>query len=153
MSLMSHAERELDRIGLTGKTPEELANRKNILKIVEEFQNAGHQTQDKYWWVEIIIKLLRGEPLSPIEDGESDWYHKPVYFNNKAYYQHKRCYKIYKSEDGIYNREGLMFWKWQDVDGVKQKQYYITHLSLTPITLPSEVETFVQYKEEDDEPI
>ena len=52
-----------------------------------------------------------------------------------------------------HKKEGLMFWKWQDVDGVKQKQYYITHLSLTPITLPSEVETFVQYKEEDDEPI
>ncbi len=74
-SLVLHAKNELQRAGLFDEDADyggELG--KAILCIVEKFSEQGHSGGSAEATVEILSKLLRFQPLTPITSNASEWF-------------------------------------------------------------------------------
>jgi hypothetical protein len=88
--LLLFAEQELARISTDGDGIQEAIN-KHILDMVKVFCGGGHSGSTANYTINILDRLLRYLPLSPIEDTPEDWNEcRP------GVYQHKRCSAVFK---------------------------------------------------------
>ena len=145
MSLVSYAESELDRIGMTDDDDMNGMMRKHLLHMVKEFSEEGHSGFSASYALQCLEKLLRFKPLSPLT-GEDDEWGDVSNVSGEPMFQNKRCSSIFKhGKDGeAYDIDGKVFWEWytDKETGEKHKSYYTGKERRVPVTFPD----FVPYK-------
>lgn len=133
MSLVEHAKRELDLIGIKGESSEEYdgAIRECVLQIVELFANQGHSGFSANMVCGLVEKLMRYEPLSPLTGEADEWVQV-----GEEVWQNKRCSHVFKQIEA-YDINGKVFWEWaENEEGEKFKLYFTNIESHVPITFP-----------------
>lgn len=151
MSFIKHAERELDLIGLTEDSSDEMNvdMRKHILHMINEFAEEGHSGMSASYALSILKNLLDFKPLTPLTGEDDEWNEI-----GNGYWQNRRASNVFKTKDGAYWMDGIVFWKWYsspDIDDGKPfKSYFTSRDSRVPIesfpwTLPDKPE----YRESD----
>jgi hypothetical protein len=134
-NLLSYAESELNRIGMTENSPDQMnvEMRKHILHMVQEFSKEGHSGFSGRYALNILIKLLDFKPITPLTGAEDEW--NDV---GEDYWQNKRCSSVFKKADGVcYDIDGKVFWEWyKDENGEAVKTYYSGYGCSTPVTFP-----------------
>ena len=152
-NLLSYAESELNRIGMTENSPDEMNVEmcKHILHMVQEFSEEGHSGFSGRYALNILTKLLDFKPLTPLTGADDEW--NDV---GEDYWQNKRCSSVFKKSDGTcYDIDGKVFWEWyKDEDGKASKTYYTSSESRIPVTFPYVVpdKPIYEYRYSDAEP-
>ena len=86
-NMMKFAESELDIIGLVDDGDEmNGAMRKHILHMIHEFSKEGHSGFSANYAVNLLSKLLKYEPLTPLTGEDWEW---TEYADGR--FQNKRC--------------------------------------------------------------
>ena len=122
--LVDHAKKELEILG-NGPDFDE-----HILEMVGTFAGAGHSGFSAAYAIEVITKLLKFEPLSPLTGEESEWESMV-----EGISLNKRCSRVFKKVNAnympteVYDSQGKVF---LDKDGLA----YTSNESLTSITFP-----------------
>jgi len=155
-NMLSYAESELNRIGLTDEDEYNGMMRKHILHMIKEFADEGHSGFSAQYAIDILSKLLSFKPLTPLTGEDDEWCDVSEYSGTTTY-QNKRCSSVFKEgEDGeAYNIDGKVFWEWyKDEDGNAFKSYYGCRDSRVPVTFPYTVpeEPIYEYRHSDAEP-
>jgi len=106
-NLKTYAIDELTRIGMYGSDDEmnnEMCN--HILKMIDVFVEEGHSGFSAEYAINILQKLLRWEPLSPLTGGDDEWCEV-----SDELFQNKRLSHVFKNgKDGqAYDIEGKVF--------------------------------------------
>ena len=142
MGLVSYAEDELNRIGMTDDGDMNGMMRKHILHMVKEFADEGHSGYSAGYAIQCLKKLLNFKPLSPLT-GEDDEWVEVTQISGYPHYQNKRCSSVFKDgKDGeAYDIDGKVFWEWytDKETGEPYKSYYTSGESRVPVTFPYEV--------------
>lgn len=132
MSLMFHAKKELDLIGMKEDSEDEMDTmmRRNILEVVEIFSKQGHSGFSAGEAINILDKLLRFQNLSPLTGEDDEWMDMSEYCDGEPLWQNIRCYNVFKTPNECYDINGRVF---VDKDG-----YHYTNAikSRVPVTFP-----------------
>ena len=158
MSLLSYAESELDRIGMTDDGDMNGMMRKHLLHMVKEFADEGHTGFSANYALQCLEKLMRFKPLSPLT-GEDDEWTEVTRISGYPHFQNKRCSSIFKEGDTgeVYDIDGKVFWEWlrDEETGEQFKSYYTSRDSRVPVTFPYTVpdEPIYEYRKSDAEPL
>lgn len=140
MSLLAHAELELDIIGETGDM------RKHILYMVNEFAKEGHSGTSANHAINVLDKLLRFEPLTPLTGEDREWTEV-----SDNLYQNKRCFHVFKENGVAYDGNGIVFYEvTKDKNGQPYKIYFTNLKSRTPVTFPYTPTTVYQEVTDDE---
>lgn len=148
MSFIQFAESELDRIGMTADSEDEmnLAMRDHILRMVTAFSDEGHSGFSANYAANCLEKLLRYEPLSPLTGDDDEW--TKLDYDDDTTYQNKRCSHVFKDANGnAYDIDGIVFWEWytDPETGEKHKTHFTCKDSRVPVEFPYTPKT--EYKE------
>jgi hypothetical protein len=152
-NLISYAEDELNRIGMTEDSPDEMnvEMRKHILHMVKEFSEEGHSGFSGRYALNMLTKLLDFKPITPLTGADDEW--NDV---GEDYWQNKRCSSVFKKADGTcYDIDGKVFWEWyRDENGEEVKTHYSGSGCSTPVTFPYTPpdKPIYEYKHSDAEP-
>jgi hypothetical protein len=150
-NLLSYAESELNRIGLTDEDEYNGMMRKHILHMVKEFSEEGHSGFSGQYALNILTKLLDFKPLTPLTGEDDEWN-----LVGDGHWQNKRCSSVFKDADGsCKDIDGKVFWEWQrNEDGQAVKTYYSGYGCSTPVTFPytPPKEPIYEYRYSDAEP-
>ena len=117
MSFLEYAKSELDLIGLTEDSTDEMNRdmRKCILEIMQKFADQGHSGFSAGYAVNILNKLLRYEPLTPLTGEDDEWIE--LGYDSELKYQNKRFGQVFKDADGrAYDSAGKVFYEWYERD-------------------------------------
>lgn len=132
MSLRNFAESELDRV--LGKDEMDQDMRKCVLDIIDIFSEQGHSGFSAALCTNLVTKLMKFEPLTPITGEDDEWMEV-----GPNMFQNKRCSHVFKDADGkAYDSEGIIFYdilKNED-DGSEFKSYYTSSNSRVFIEFP-----------------
>lgn len=158
-NLLTHAKHELDLIGMTADSPDEMnvMMRKHILHMMNEFANEGHSGFSASYAINILTKLLDFKPLSPLTGADDEWTNVREY-GTEPHWQNKRKSSVFKDADGsCYDIDGKVFWEWcmPYEEGEKPyKSYYTSRDSRVPVTFPYVVpeKPIYEYRHSDAEP-
>ena len=102
----------MDLIGLTDADEYNAAMRKHILGMVKLFSKEGHSGFSAPYAIDILSKVLRFKPLSPLT-GEDDEWNNVRDYGGEPHYQNKRLSSVFKDANGdVYNIDGKVFWEW-----------------------------------------
>jgi hypothetical protein len=164
MSLVSYAEDELNRIGLTDEDEYNAIMRKHILNMVKMFADEGHSGFSAPYAISILTKLFAFKPLTPLTGEDDEWTDIREY-GPMPHYQNKRLSSVFKEANGeCYDIDGKVFWDWckrpldEDEPGYPGekifKSYYTCRESRVPVTFPYEVpdKPIYEYRHSDAEP-
>lgn len=142
-NLLSHAEKELDLIGMTEDSPDEMNRmmRKHILHMMDEFAKEGHSGFSAQYAIGILTKLFDFKPLSPLTGEDDEWVKHD--YGVEPSYQNKRRSSVFKDANGeAYDIDGKVFWEWAksfDEDGNvsgEHRSYYSCRDSRVPVKFP-----------------
>ena len=141
-NLLSHAMDELDRIGMTEDSTDEMnvMMRKHVLHIMQEFANEGHSGFSASYAISILTKLMEFKPLSPLTGEDDEWVKHD--YATEPVYQNKRRSSVFKDANGsCYDIDGKVFWEWaMPYEGREPqepyKSYYTCNESRVPVTFP-----------------
>ena len=137
MNLVDYAKSELEILEQNcGDDTEALNMQKivteNVLNIVKTFADQGHSGFSANYILNLLERLLRYNPLTPIEDIQEDWLDLSQFGMDDL--QHKRCSSVFKRKDGTaYWVEGKIF---SDDNG---KSWYTSRDSIVDIEFPFNV--------------
>jgi hypothetical protein len=98
---------ELTRIGMHNSNDEyDISLSNHILTMIDTFSKEGHSGFSASVSVQILEKLLRYEPLSPLTGDDDEWADVDLDF-----YQNKRCHHVFKNKDDgrAYDLDGKVF--------------------------------------------
>jgi hypothetical protein len=155
-NLLSHAERELDLIGLTEEDEYNGMMRKHILHMIKEFAAEGHSGFSASYAISLLSKLLEFKPLSPLTGEDSEWNDVAQYGDGTTLYQNNRRSSVFKDADGsCYDIDGKVFWEWYRTDnGDVSRSYYSCRESRMPVTFPYMIpeKPIYEYRQSDAEP-
>jgi hypothetical protein len=147
---------ELDRIGMTEDSPDEMNRmmRKHILHMMQEFANEGHSGMSAGYAINILTKLFDFKPLSPLTGDDSEWVKHD--YGSELMYQNKRRSSVFKDANGeCYDIDGKVFWEWYKTDdGDVSRSYYSCRESRVPVTFPYTVpdKPIYEYRHSNAEP-
>lgn len=105
-NLLDHAKTELARLR-TSTEPDEMqdAMDAHILKMVEVFSEEGHSGFSASYATKILEKLLRFEPITPLQGTDDEWNEV-----RDGTWQNNRCSHVFKRADGTaYDIQGKVF--------------------------------------------
>lgn len=104
-NLKNYAISELSRIGMS-ESDEGMNGQmaKHIIKMVELFSEEGHSGFSASYAVNILDKLLRFRPLSPLTGSDDEWMEV-----GEGLYQNKRCSTVFKKDGTAYDIDGKVF--------------------------------------------
>jgi hypothetical protein len=91
--LVLFAEQELARIGQDDEGMQAAMN-KHLLDMVKVFSDEDHSGFSAGYAINILERLLRYLPLTPIEDTPEDWNE-----TRPGCYQHRRCSAVFKDKN------------------------------------------------------
>jgi len=148
MSLLDHAERELDLMGMEDDNDMNGMMRRHILHMVKEFSSEGHSGFSASYAIQVLEKLLKFEPITPLTGEDWEW-NDVSEISGDTLYQNARCGHVFKNNEGAYDIDGKVFWSWMtDDNGEKFKSYYTSRDSRVPVTFPYTPTTVYEYRED-----
>lgn len=112
MNLVEFAKSELDIIlnkceDEEAKKMQEMIN-KDILEVVEIFSKQGHSGFSANYAINLITKLLKYEPITPLTGEDNEW--TLLDYGDDIIYQNKRCSRVFKDKNGkAYDIDGKIF--------------------------------------------
>lgn len=114
MNLIKFSEDELNRLLSNCKSSEELntqtAINRSILDIVRVFSDQHFTGNTASYCLEILNRLLKYKPLTPLTGNDSEWEDITQYGSNDTCYQNKRYPAVFKDKDGkAYDVESKIF--------------------------------------------
>jgi hypothetical protein len=75
-NLVDHARYELTKAGLLAKDSDyDGMLGEAALELVEKFANQGHSGTSAHMTIDIVSRLMRYEPLTPLTDDPAEWMH------------------------------------------------------------------------------
>lgn len=140
-NILEHAKDELDRIGMTEDSPDEMnvMMRKHILHMMNEFAEEGHSGFSASYAISILTKLMDFKPLSPLTGEDNEWVNIREYGESPSW-QNKRRSSVFKNADGTcYDIDGKVFWEWcmpYEEGDKPYKSYYTNRDSRVPVKFP-----------------
>lgn len=114
----------------------------SALKAFESLMQDGHSGFSISVTKQILIRLIEGKPLTPIEDTEDIWYEVGGYKDDRKHYQCKRMSSLFKDvhSDGTVKYSDTDRIKCFDVDNLKVSYYSGLVANIIngkfPITMP-----------------
>lgn len=128
MSLVKHAEIELEAAGLMSDTVYDGMIGKGVLEIVKLFASQGHSGMSAGISIDILTKLLAYKPLSPLTGNDSEWVEV-----GEGVFQNNRCGNVFKQADRFngqaYDINAVVF---EEPNGCR----FTNSDSFRPITFP-----------------
>jgi hypothetical protein len=130
MALLEYAQSELNRIGMTADSDDEMnrAMRDHILHMVKAFAEEGHSGFSANYALSILKKVLAFEPLTPLTGEDDEWNEAA-----EGVLQNKRCSRVFKQADRFdgqaYDINGRVF---REPSG----SCYTNRDSFVPVTFP-----------------
>lgn len=97
MSLMEHAQKELELAGLLDEDSDYggmLGT--GALDLIKVFSEQGHSGQSAFMMTEIVGKLMRYEPLTPLTYAENEWIDV-----GDGMWQNKRKSDVFSRDGGV----------------------------------------------------
>ena len=140
-NILEHAKDELNRIGMTEDSPDEMnvMMRKHILHMMNEFAEEGHSGFSASYAISILTKLMDFKPLSPLTGEDNEWGNVREYGESPSW-QNKRRSSVFKNaDDTCYDIDGKVFWEWcmpYEEGDKPYKSYYTNRDSRVPVTFP-----------------
>lgn len=139
--MIEFSKRELDIIGMTEDSPDEINRmmRESILNIILVFSNSGFSGFSASYAVNVLEKLLRFDPLTPLTGEDDEWVDVSGYGDGTPHYQNKRASRVFKDADGsAYDIDGKVFWDWytDPETGVKSKSHFTCRESRVAVEFP-----------------
>ena len=138
MSFLDYAKSELDLIGMTEDSTDEmnLEMRRCILEMVQTFGDQGHSGFSASYALGILKKLLNFEPITPITGADDEWVEV-----GEGVFQNKRLSRVFKQADRFdgqaYDINGKVFIEhYLDDNGEEYQSSYTGSESCVPITFP-----------------
>lgn len=102
--MIEYAKRELSRIPHDDEGMQDHMD-KNILQIIEIFMDQGHSNLSACYALNILDRLLRFLPITPLTGEDDEWRELPY-----GGYQNIRCSRVFKDITGrAYDIEGKIF--------------------------------------------
>lgn len=90
-----------------GKEMQKMISR-DILQMVHTFAEQGHSGFSANYAINLLQKLLRYEPITPLTGADDEW--NKLDYEKDLKYQNKRCSRVFKDADGkAYDSEGKIF--------------------------------------------
>ena len=150
MSILDHAERELDLMGLSDDGDMNGMMRNHILHMVKEFANERHSGFSASYAIQVLEKLLKFEPITPLTGEDWEW-NNVSEMSGETLYQNARCGRVFKNDNGAYDIDGKVFWEWitDSETGEKFKSHYTSRDSRVPVTFPYTPTTVYEEKQSD----
>ncbi len=153
-NMLEWAKKELDLIGLTDEDSYNGMMRKHLLHMVEEFCEEGHSGFSANYAVNILSKLFKYEPLSPLTGKDDEW-NNISDFSGKPWFQNKRDTRVFKdSKDSkAYFIDGIVFYNIikDEETGEERKSYFTCGKSRVEIEFPYTPKTeYREWKEENE---
>ena len=109
-NLTSHAERELKAAGFDKKNDDGIYDGMlydSALEIVKVFAEQGHSGMSAGIMTDILNKLLRFLPLTPLQGTDEEWTDT---MGDDSLLQNNRCSHVFKTKDGsAYDINGKIF--------------------------------------------
>ena len=102
MTLLEHAQKEIDILKKNHGQDFVESYYNNILKIIKIFSEEGHSGTSAQLATKIIYALLQFKPLSPIENRPQDW----TTTAQDKILQHNRCSNVFKEGNKAWILEG-----------------------------------------------
>ena len=114
MSAIKHAKRELAFLLKPdeGETQPDSMNKMmydNLLEMVNTFAEQGHSGFSAGYAIEILILLLKQEPIRPLTGEDDEWDDVTDMNDGDVLYQNNRCSRVFKDESGVYDTQGKAF--------------------------------------------
>jgi len=109
--MIDYAKEELRRLRSDDGEADEMQDmlEKHVLEIVQLFSNAGHSGFSASYTVNILEKLLRFEPITPLSGDDDEWT-VLGYGGGDMMAQNRRCGHVFKRDDGTaYDSEAIIF--------------------------------------------
>ena len=103
---------------------------KNVMDILTVFENQDHSGFSANYTINLVVRLLRRIPLTPLTGEEDEWYESDGPDNTQ---QNKRCTTVFRrnfDNSTAYNIRGRVF----SNDG--GKTWWTSRDSLVPVTFP-----------------
>lgn len=138
MSLVQHAENELNRLLVGCEDPEskemqEMING-NILEVVKVFSEQGHSGFSAGYAIRMISKLLNYKPITPLTGEDDEWNEVGT-----GVFQNKRCSEVFKENGEAYTIHGRVF---SDNGG---RNWFTSVGSRVPVVFPYSVPDKPEY--------
>lgn len=95
--MLDYAKRELDRIPKDEDGLQDLMN-SGILDIIKVFSEQGHSGMSAGYAINILERLLRFKPITPLIGEEDEWNK----ISRDGIKQNKRCSSVFRQADGTY---------------------------------------------------
>lgn len=138
--LVEHAKRELNLIGLVDDENGDEMNismRRHILHMVSEFSKEGHSGMSADYAINMLIQLLKFQPLVPLTGEDDEWEERTDQNGGLPLFQNKRCSKVFKDSTGAFDINGIVFYEMRfDENGDEHKEYFTNADSKVAITFP-----------------
>jgi len=151
MALLEYAKSELNRIGMSEDSPDDMnkAMYEHIIKMVEEFSKEGHSGYSAAYAISLLSKLLKYNPITPLTGDDSEWMEIADQPDTGIIYQNKRHSAVFKDNTGSYDIGGKVFWEWytDPESGETFKTYFTNRDSRVYITFPYVVPDIPIYEE------
>lgn len=160
MSMIEWAKNELKLIGITDNVNEDdLDNRMNahmyrhLIHMVEEFCEEGHSGFSASYAANILAKLFKREPLSPLTGKDDEWFFNDA--GEHSSYWNIRNSRVFKNaKDGkAYYMDGIVFYNIikDEETGEERKSYFTCRDSWVNIEFPYVPKTEYREWKEDNE--
>jgi hypothetical protein len=151
--MVEWAKMELDLIGLTEEDPYNGLMRKHILHMLNEFAEEGHSGFSANYAADILSKLFKWQPISPLTGKDDEWC---LHDTGKGItYQNNRDSRVFKDgKDGKpYFLDGIVFYRIikDEETGEESKSYFTCGKSRVDIEFPYVPKTeYKEWKEENE---
>lgn len=111
-NIYKHALKELEFLNIPeedGSAGPDQWVRDNILELIEVFSTQGHSGFSAPYVVSLFSKLATYEVLSELTGEDSEWNDVSEYFDGVTTYQNNRCSNVFKSEDGCFQTDAVVY--------------------------------------------
>ena len=79
-----------------------------VMEVLDVFEKQGHSGMSASYAISILEKVMRFEPLSPLQGDDDEW-NDVAEQNGGPLYQNRRCSHVFKDPDGAYDIDGKIF--------------------------------------------
>lgn len=115
MSSLEYARSELERAGLFDKDSDyEGMVGDAVMEIMEKFGDQGHSGYSASMVTNILTRLMRFEPLSPITGADDEWTDISLHGESGIKYQNKRLSSVFKDVNGVVTYSNAITWQGEE---------------------------------------
>ena len=134
-NLIKHAEEEFKRAGYIPLHEEQEDGpnawiQENVIELLKVFSEQGHSGFSAPYCINLFAKLAKFELLTPLTGEDDEWNDVTSHVMDQTpTWQNKRCHSVFKTEEGAYDIDGIVF---RQPNGC----CYTTAKSRVPVTFP-----------------